>query len=326
MAAEASRKELQLPRIDFSGVDTSAPGAGQWASVRAQVVDALATFGCFDAHYPALSPDMRAALFDGALGELFALPVDVKRRNSYGPDKPMHGYLAGIPDLTTAYESLAIADRVDPDRVRAFADLMWPDGGGNAGFCETVHGAAKRFAELEEAVRRMLLEGLGVAGYHDALGESTRHVFRMSRYQAPGSAAEGKGKEVRYGTHQDCNTLTVVCQHQVDGLEVQTRGGAWILVRPASPASVFVMAGNALRAWTNGRVHAPFHRVAVDGDVPRYSAILFAVPEFKIQAPDELVDDDHPPRFKPHHTSDFIRFCASQGARHEDKLQAFCGV
>ncbi|KAJ1294253.1 hypothetical protein BS78_01G132000 [Paspalum vaginatum] len=60
--------------------------------------------------------------------------------------------------------------------------------------------------------------------------------------------------------------------------------------------------------------------------VPGYSAILFAVPEFKIQAPDELVDDDHPPRFKPHYTGDFIRFRASQGARHEDKLQAFCGV
>uniref|UniRef100_A0A452ZZK0 Non-haem dioxygenase N-terminal domain-containing protein n=2 Tax=Aegilops tauschii subsp. strangulata TaxID=200361 RepID=A0A452ZZK0_AEGTS len=36
----------ELPRIDFSGVDTSAPGTGRWDAVRAEVMDALATFGC----------------------------------------------------------------------------------------------------------------------------------------------------------------------------------------------------------------------------------------------------------------------------------------
>ena len=47
------------------------------------MVDALDTFGCFDAHYPALAPEHRAALFDGAVRPLFALPVDAKRRNSH---------------------------------------------------------------------------------------------------------------------------------------------------------------------------------------------------------------------------------------------------
>ena len=36
-----SAEVAQLPRIDFSGVDPSAPGAGTWSAVRAQVVDAL---------------------------------------------------------------------------------------------------------------------------------------------------------------------------------------------------------------------------------------------------------------------------------------------
>jgi len=55
--------------------------------------------------------------------ELFALPADTKRRNSYGPDKPLYSYLAGILGLANAYESLAVSDRVDPERVRAFAVL-----------------------------------------------------------------------------------------------------------------------------------------------------------------------------------------------------------
>jgi len=71
MSAEAA----QLPRIDFSGVEPSAPGAGTWSAVRAQVVDALDTFGCFDAHYPALDLEHRAALFDSAVRPLFALPL-----------------------------------------------------------------------------------------------------------------------------------------------------------------------------------------------------------------------------------------------------------
>jgi isopenicillin N synthase-like dioxygenase len=110
---------------------------------------------------------------------------------------------------------------------------------------EAVHGAARRIAELEEAVQRMVMEGLGVPGYHDAMRESMRHVFRMSQYTAPGGGAEGK--EVRYGAHQDCSTLTVVCQHEVNGLEVQTGDGEWVHFRPSSPASLVVMAGNELR-------------------------------------------------------------------------------
>ena len=89
----------------------------------------------------------------------------------------------------------------------------------------------------------MVMEGLGVAKYHDALSASTWHLFRMSEYQAP-SAAE---KTVRFGSHQDTNLLSVVCQHEVEGLEVRTRGGEWIRVTPSSPTSLVVMVGNALR-------------------------------------------------------------------------------
>ncbi|TVU20231.1 hypothetical protein EJB05_36431, partial [Eragrostis curvula] len=168
----------------------------------------------------------------------------------------------------------------------------------------------------------MVMEALGVAKYHESLNASTRYSFRMSEYKAP-HAAE---KAVRYGSHQDTNMLSVVCQNEVEGLEVHARDGDWIVVEP-SPTSLVVMAGNALRAWTNDRVHAPFHPITVSGDVTRYSAILFAVPNFKIQAPDELVDDKHPLRFRPHNNEDFIRFWVSEiGTQHEDKLKAYCGV
>ena len=105
---------------------------------------------------------------------------------------------------------------------------------------------AARIFELEEAVRRMVMEGLGVAKYHDALSASTWHLFRMSEYQAP-SAAE---KTVRFGSHQDTNLLSVVCQHEVEGLEMQTRDGQWVLVKPSS-TSLVVTVGQACKEYGN---------------------------------------------------------------------------
>lgn len=318
MGGEAKK----LPRIDFSEVDPSAPGGQAWGTARGEVMDALATFGCFEAHYPALTPRLRAELFDGAVRPLFALPADAKRRNCYGADRPFHGYLGDVPGFPGC-ESLAIVDGTKDESVRGFARLMWPDGGDNSdSFCGTVVEAAQRIFQLEEAVRRMVMEGLGVAKHHDALSASMWHLFRMSEYKAP-NAAE---KVVRYGAHQDTNWLSVVCQHEVAGLEMQSRGGEWIVVQP-SPTSLVFMVGNELRAWTNDRLYAPFHRITVAGDVPRYSAMLFSVPSFQVQVADELVDDEHPPRFKPHDNNDFVCFCVSEeGALHQDKLKAFCGV
>ncbi|RCV16421.1 hypothetical protein SETIT_3G136700v2 [Setaria italica] len=148
-----SAEATQLPRIDFSGVDPSAPGSGIWPAVRAQVVDALATIGCFDARYPALAPELRAALFDGAVKPLFALPVDAKPCNNYGPEKPFPGYLGESQGLD-GQESLAMVDAPKPEAVRAFADLMWPDGGGNPSFWLQLLGSAARVAARPSMARR----------------------------------------------------------------------------------------------------------------------------------------------------------------------------
>ncbi|WVZ99688.1 hypothetical protein U9M48_044951 [Paspalum notatum var. saurae] len=44
-------------------------------------------------------------------------------------------------------------------------------------------------------------------------------------------------KTFRYRLHQDTNLLSVVCQHEVEGLEMQTRNDKWVLIKP-SPTSL----------------------------------------------------------------------------------------
>ncbi|KAG6533368.1 hypothetical protein ZIOFF_007235 [Zingiber officinale] len=83
-------------------------------------------------------------------------------------------------------------------------------------------------------------------------------------------------------------------------------------------------------AWTNGRVHAPLHRITVsDQNLIRYSAIMFLVPQddYVIQAPAELVDNAHATLFKPYTYGDFLGFLVTEeGIQAKDKLASFCGV
>lgn len=76
-------------------------------------------------------------------------------------------------------------------------------------------------------------------------------------------------------------------------------------------------------------MYSPMHGVTVSGKETRYSVLLFAMPknERPIQAPVELVDDKHPPIFKPYYYDDYLRFCFSEeGMMQQCKLVAYCGT
>lgn len=319
MGAENPR---QLPKIDFSGVDPASAGTGSWKSVRAQVIQAMESHGCFEAIYPQVTPELRESLFRNAVKELFALPLDVKHRNIH--HKPFHGYLGEIPTLDY-YESLAIVNAPLPHATQSFANLLWPETG-NPTFCETVLSFSQKVAELEGMARRMLMEGLGVDKYYEDLTNSMWYLLRLAEYQAPAAQEEEEEeKKLGYAPHRDTNTMSVVCQLQKDGLEVQAKDGEWILASP-SPISFIVMAGNGFRAWSNGRVGAALHRILVGGGATRYSVVLFSVPkgDFRVEAPPELVDADHPPLFEPYYDDEFVRFCVSEeGTKTMDTLAAY---
>ena len=68
----------------------------------------------------------------------------------------------------------------------------------------------------------MVLEGLGVAEHHEPLNGATWHLFRLWQYDTGEKKIRHPGSP---GPHQDTNALSVVCQHEVEGLEVRTRGG-----------------------------------------------------------------------------------------------------
>ncbi|KZV30823.1 hypothetical protein F511_37020 [Dorcoceras hygrometricum] len=304
---------VKLPFINFSDLQTQ-----DWESVKGQVRLALEEFGCFEATFDQIPRNLRNSVFEG-LKQLFELPLQNKLRNR--SKKPYHGYV-GQYAMVPLYESLGIDTPHDLKSIETFTNLMWSEG--NPEFSKSIQSFSEQLSELDRIVRKMVLESLGLEKYIDEHTESTNYLVRVQKYDFP------KGHETELGltSHTDKNMVTILYQNEVNGLEVLTKDGQWITVEP-SPNSFIVMIGEAFHAWTNGRLHAPYHRVMMKGSVARYSIGLFSVPKegYIIKAPEEMVDEEHPLLFKPFDHVKFLGFYYSEaGQRSPAALKAYCGA
>ncbi|KAG5602029.1 hypothetical protein H5410_033399 [Solanum commersonii] len=102
---------------------------------------------------------------------------------------------------------------------------------------------------------------------------------------------------------------------KVNGLQLLTKDGQWKNINP-TPGTFTIIIGDSLHVWTNGRMHAPYHRVLIRGNETRYSVGLFSTPKdgYTIKTPKELIDEDHPLLFKPHNHFEFLNFSYTKKA------------
>ncbi|XVE88984.1 hypothetical protein DITRI_Ditri19aG0113700 [Diplodiscus trichospermus] len=312
-----SETPLELPIIDFTKPSLK-PGITEWDLVKGQVRQALQEYGCFEAAFDKIPLELREAMF-AALQEVFDLPLQVKISNI--SKKPFHGYVGQYPQVPL-YESMGIDDADISEKVEAQSRTLWPEG--NTSFSKTIQSFSKQLSELDQMIRRMILESFDLEKYMDEHMDSTNYLLRIMKYKGP------KTTETKLGlnSHTDKNIITILYQNEVDGLEVQRKDGEWINVKP-SKDSFIVMMGDSLYAWLNGRLHSPYHRVMMSGDKARYSLGLFSVPKegYIIKAPDELVDEAHPLLFKPFDHVEFLGFYYTEaGQKAQSALKEFCGV
>lgn len=135
-------------------------------------------------------------------------------------------------------------------------DNLWPDD--PRGFREVL----TRFYAALDALGSRLLEavalGLGLerTWFEDktALGDS---ILRLAHYPPVPPEASG----VRAAAHEDINVITLLLGAEEAGLEVLTRGGAWMPINPA-PGSLVVNVGDMLQRLTNHVLPSTTHRVA----------------------------------------------------------------
>ncbi|XVE88980.1 hypothetical protein DITRI_Ditri19aG0113300 [Diplodiscus trichospermus] len=313
----SSESQVRLTVIDFSKQDLK-PGTPMWELTKVQVRQALQEYGCFEVLFDKVL-EARKALF-GALEELFDLPSETKKR--YVSEKHLRGYLGAKAPLS---ESISIYDANIAENIeQRLTNILWPEG--NTSFSKALLSFSELTSRLEKTITRMILDSFDLEKYMDELMDATSYMLRVMKYKGP----ETGEPTLAARAHSDQNMMTLLYQiNEVNGLEIETKDGEWIKVKP-SPDTFIFMVGESLSVWLNGRLPSPCHRVIVTGNKTRYTAGLFAIPRggYQVKAPEELVDEENPLLFKPFDYDEFLVFYATQLARGATKsgLKVYCSV
>ncbi|WJZ85205.1 hypothetical protein VitviT2T_004753 [Vitis vinifera] len=306
----------EIPFLEFPGDDLDLEQESEeWKGLRSKVREACETYGCFGLVCDAIPAKLRQEMFM-VMKTLFDLPEETKKKHS--STKPYHSYQGKCP-IVPLLESFGIDDAPQPQAAQAFTNLLWPEG--NPAFCGALISMATKMLELNFIVLKLILESLGMEKYYNSQKENSASVFRLMKYTVPPSNDSAIGLV----THTDKNILTILCQNEVQGLEVLSKEGNWIRLNFCKD-SFIVIIGDLLKAWTNGRLHAVRHRVVMNGDKDRYSCGMFVLPgdTVTIEVPEELVDNDHPLRYRPFTYSDYMSFFTSNIC--DDALEVYAGV
>ncbi|GLT63697.1 hypothetical protein SLA2020_362410 [Shorea laevis] len=100
------------------------------------------------------------------------------------------------------------------------------------------------------------------------------------------------------GPHKDGGALTVLSQDDVGGLQVKSKDGEWIPVKPL-PDALIINLGNNMQVWTNDAYLSVDHRVVVNTKRERFSIPFFFFPghHAMIKPLEELVNEQNPANY-----------------------------
>ncbi|KAL5214724.1 hypothetical protein ABZP36_003876 [Zizania latifolia] len=227
----------------------------------------------------------------GAVCALFDLPDDTKRRNT--DINTGSGYVTPSPTnlLYEAFGLCATAAFVDVDAFYARLDAP-------PHVRETMNVYVERMHEL-------IVDVTGKVADWPC-------QFRMNRYNYTQDSVGSLGVQI----HTDTGFLTVLQENEcVGGLEVlDPIAGEFVPVDPL-PGSFVINIGDVGTAWSNGRLHNVKHRVQCVATVPRISIAMFllAPKDDGVSVSEEMVDAEHPRRFREFNYDDYRRLWLSTG-------------
>lgn len=312
---------MMIPCFDFCKDRVALEeGSEEWKQMSKKVREVCESHGCFLLVCDEIIPkSVHEELFYN-MKALFDLPLETKQQHI--SSKPYSSYNGKSPVIPLC-ESFGIDDVPLSDSAEAFTNLMWPQG--NTTFSETLKTMSSKMQELSFVLMKMIVEGYGLPQHYisDVENMQSSSNSRLIKYKVPKSNNDFNTALL---SHTDKNALTILCQNEVQGLQVLSKTGKWIELEIPQDGFV-VIVGDTLKAWSNGRLHAATHRVMMSGDKERYSFGVFAMPkeEMKIEVPRELVDDEiHPLRYHPFKYGEYISYFVSN--LKENALEVFVGL
>ncbi len=146
---------------------------------------------------------------------------------------------------------------------------------------------AMAFFNAAHSVAHHLMRGfaLGLDRQEDTFLKTTAApMSRASFVYYPTQNADEEAGQFGVGPHTDFGVLTVLCQDDVGGLQVQDLNENWIAAPPI-PGTLVVNVGDLLARWTNNAYRSTPHRVINSSGRERLSLVLAYDPE-----PDTPID------------------------------------
>jgi len=106
--------------------------------------------------------------------------------------------------------------------------------------------------------------------------------------------------------HTDFGCLTLLCQDDVGGLQVQHINGDWVTAHPIDNTLV-ANVGDLLQRWTNDRFRSTPHRVVNTSGKERYSLVAAVDPDFEtLIDPSIVCKDSERPKYESIACGDYI--------------------
>ncbi|MFK8080584.1 MAG: isopenicillin N synthase family dioxygenase [Granulosicoccus sp.] len=137
--------------------------------------------------------------------------------------------------------------------------------------------------EVAHHLLRGFALGLGLAEDF-FIRQADRPLSRASSVYYPAQAEELGAAQFGVGPHTDFGVLTVLCQDDTGGLQVQDVNGDW-LQAPPIPNTLIVNVGDLLSRWTGGAYKSTPHRVVNSSGRERLSLVLAFDPN-----PETMID------------------------------------
>lgn len=157
----------------------------------------------------------------------------------------------------------------------------WPD------FMPALQQQAMAYFNAAHEVAHHLMRGfaLGLDQPEDFfLKTTTAPMSRASFVYYPPQDASLGADQFGVGPHTDFGVLTVLCQDDVGGLQVQDTHGDWVMAPPI-PGTLVINVGDLLARWTNDEYRSTPHRVVNSSGMERLSLVLAYDP-----GPDTMID------------------------------------
>ncbi|KAF5743185.1 2-oxoglutarate-dependent dioxygenase DAO-like [Tripterygium wilfordii] len=254
--------------------------------------EALEEWGCFRLVNHSI-PISLMSEFKAVVKSLFDLPIEIKQRNTTPLGWSGYGTFK-------EHEALTMFDVVFPQAVQEFCSQLDVSDYQRKLVIESY---SKSVMALSVEIMEKLAAILGVKNYRHSF-DDWQMFLKMSKYNfTPETIASDC---VGLPSHVDDSFLTILDDDSA-GLEIlNDKTGEYVAVDPV-PGRPLVIFGDFVTAWSNGRFHNVRHRVIGKVTTGRVSinSFLMGPRDGPVEAPAELVSDEHPRLYVPFNWEDY---------------------